>query len=460
MRTPGWRRRIGLVAKTAAVSGALAAGLLGAGLTAAQAQGVSATPSCGYSSQTGTSPGASQAGKVVGMAASAGGTGYWVASSTGQVASCGTATQLGSLIIPRPNPPPVVSIASAPNGKGIFLATATGGVYAFGAATPHGSIPAAMRLDQPIVGMAADPATGGYWLVARDGGVFSFDAPFYGSMGGKALNQPVVGMAATPRGHGYWLVARDGGVFSFGSAAFHGSMAGKALNRPIVAVAADPATGGYWLVAADGGVFSFAAAFYGSTGGIPINQGSVGIAVTPGGRGYRLAASDGGVFDFGNAAFEGSAATVDWAAVHYPIQSSTDCSGRPPQVLQVHDATPAPGEQVAIVIVNCIAGAGTPPVEIYVYDNATVFGPHLVQTLVPYTDLWRLPAPPPPRFVPQDPITSQGPNLSIRLNGYSPTNTPPDCCPNVFATLTWTWTGSSYEQTGRVPPHTHLPWPG
>jgi hypothetical protein len=38
--------------------------------------------------------------------------------------------------------------------------------------------------------------TGGYWEVAADGGVFAFDAPFFGSMGGKALNAPVVGIAA------------------------------------------------------------------------------------------------------------------------------------------------------------------------------------------------------------------------------------------------------------------------
>jgi hypothetical protein len=44
--------------------------------------------------------------------------------------------------------------------------------------------------------MAAGADGGGYWLVARDGGVFAFgDAPFLGSMGGRALNQPIVGMA-------------------------------------------------------------------------------------------------------------------------------------------------------------------------------------------------------------------------------------------------------------------------
>ncbi|MDA8287500.1 MAG: hypothetical protein M0014_03415, partial [Actinomycetota bacterium] len=65
--------------------------------------------------------------------------------------------------------------------------------------------------------------TTGYWEVAADGGVFAFHAPFYGSMGGKALNKPVVGIAADPATGGYWEVASDGGVFAF-HAPFYGSM--------------------------------------------------------------------------------------------------------------------------------------------------------------------------------------------------------------------------------------------
>ena len=127
----------------------------------------------------------------------------------------------------------------------------------------------------------------GYRMTASDGGVFSFNAPFYGSMGGKALNRPIVGISAyvkyssagKPVSCGYWLVASDGGVFSF-NAPFHGSMGGKALNRPIVGMATDPKTGGYWLVASDGGVFSFNAPFYGSMGGKALNKPIVGMATT------------------------------------------------------------------------------------------------------------------------------------------------------------------------------------
>ncbi|MHB1847203.1 MAG: GH25 family lysozyme, partial [Deltaproteobacteria bacterium] len=128
-------------------------------------------------------------------------------------------------------------------------------------------------------GIASRPG-GGYWLTEADGGVFSYGgAPFYGSMGGKALNAPIIGIAATPDGKGYWLIAADGGVFSFGSAGYFGGMGGTRLNAPVVGLAGAPDGQGYWLVAADGGVFSFGSAgFYGSMGGARLNAPIVGIA--------------------------------------------------------------------------------------------------------------------------------------------------------------------------------------
>ncbi|MHB8289931.1 MAG: hypothetical protein ACYDEY_11960 [Acidimicrobiales bacterium] len=163
------------------------------------------------------------------------------------------------------------------------------------------------RSNAPIVAIALTSNNAGCWMTGSDGGVFTHgDAPFYGSMGGKALSAPIVGMATTANDHGYWLVAADGGIFSFGDAKFHGSMGGKALNASIVGLALDPATGGYWEVASDGGVFSFDAPFYGSMGGKPLNQPIVGMAATPGGGGYWLVAADGGIFSFGDAKFHGS----------------------------------------------------------------------------------------------------------------------------------------------------------
>jgi hypothetical protein len=200
----------------------------------------------------------------------------------------------------------VVGIAATTNGQGYWEAQADGDVTPFGTAQSYGSM-AGKALTSPIVGIAATPDGGGYWLVSSDGGIFNFgDANYYGSAGALPLTKPIVGMAATPNGGGYWLVASDGGIFAYGNALFHGSMGGKHLNQPIVGMASDLLTGGYWLVASDGGIFSFGAQFFGSTGNIVLKKPIVGMEALANGLGYRFDAADGGVFDFGQATFDGS----------------------------------------------------------------------------------------------------------------------------------------------------------
>lgn len=203
---------------------------------------------------------------------------------------------------------PVVGMAAAASGSGYWLADATGDVSAHGDVVNYGSA-ADMRLAAPIVHIVATPDGQGYWLVGADGGVFSFgDAQFFGSMGGVTLNAPIISMAATHDGQGYWLVAADGGVFSFGDATFHGSMGGQSLSAPVVGMSLDPTTGGYWEVNSDGMVSGFDAPSFGSLATARLSGPVVGIAETTDGSGYWLVASDGGVFAFGDANFCGSAA--------------------------------------------------------------------------------------------------------------------------------------------------------
>ena len=134
----------------------------------------------------------------------------------------------------------VVGMAPSADGSGYGMATSFGRVLHYGDFPAEGDASNAI-LDKPIVGMAATPTGKGYWLVAADGGIFCFgDAPFLGSMGGDPLNQPMVGMAATPTGKGYCLVAADGGIFCFGDATFLGSTGTLTLNRPVTGMAAPP----------------------------------------------------------------------------------------------------------------------------------------------------------------------------------------------------------------------------
>ena len=252
----------------------------------------------------------------------------------------------------------VVGIAATASGNGYWLASSDGSVLAFGDAPSLGSV-TGTTLRHPVVGIAATPHGAGYWLVTSNGAVFPFgDAGFFGSDQAKKLDQPIVGMAPTADGRGYWLAAADGGIFSFGDAAFLGSPAKDHLS-PIVGIAShidhqsspvpapapppSPAAGkvthtttpagatrsasglaaavtstaqGYWLVSSDGNVLNFGdAGQYGSVSALKVTTTVAALAETPDGQGYWELGTDGGVFNFGDAKLYGSAAGSAGAAV-------------------------------------------------------------------------------------------------------------------------------------------------
>ena len=242
---------------------------------------------------------------TVGIAASSGDQGYWVATADGSVTPHGTAVDYGSMA-GRPLAAPITHIVATADGLGFWLVAADGGIFAFGDAPFFGSM-GGQHLNAPVVDMAPTSDGHGYWLVAADGGIFAFgDATFHGSTGGMHLNAPVVGMAPSAAGGGYWLVGTDGGIFAFGDAGFDGSTGAMRLNEPIVGMAPSADGHGYWLVASDGGIFAFGdAPFRGSAGDLTLQAPIAGIAVDTVSDGYWMVGSDGGVFAFG-APFEGA----------------------------------------------------------------------------------------------------------------------------------------------------------
>ena len=73
----------------------------------------------------------------------------------------------------------VVAMAASPTGQGYWLASAGGAVKAFGDAAPAGALMSPPNL--PVVGLAATPTGRGYWLASADGAVFAFgDAVYQG----------------------------------------------------------------------------------------------------------------------------------------------------------------------------------------------------------------------------------------------------------------------------------------
>ena len=75
----------------------------------------------------------------------------------------------------------VLDLALTASGHGYWFVAADGGVFSFGDARFHGST-GAMRLSAPVMSMASAADGRGYWLVASDGGIFAFGVPFEGSL--------------------------------------------------------------------------------------------------------------------------------------------------------------------------------------------------------------------------------------------------------------------------------------
>jgi hypothetical protein len=131
---------------------------------------------------------------------------------------------------------------------------------------------------------------------------------------------------------------------------------------------------------------------------------------------------------------------VNWSAVEYPLSCGTTLQGPVgTQVDTVAYAQPAPGIRLAIVMVACQAGAGTPPRVVYVFTGtASAAGPHLVQTLSDdgtasgaFTRV-------------TETLSVDGPTVTTTGATYS-SPAVARCCPDGTFTARWTWSVNNYE---------------
>nr|MDA8292419.1 IPT/TIG domain-containing protein [Actinomycetota bacterium] len=232
--------------------------------------------------------------------------GYRIASSSGVVTGFGTLPALGG-VGGAPGPGRIVAIAGTPDGGGYWLVSSTGTVYPFGDAPPY---PYA-HPGSPVVGIAPVPA-GGYLELTSSGQVFAFGrAHDFGEPGPTGTRtSPAVAIASAPDGRGYYVVNASGTVHAYGDArrlAGHGAP----LSSAVVAIAVMPDGRGYWLVSASGQVRAYGTApALGSVPASRLEGQVVGIALTANGRGYWLATTSGAVYAFGDARFEGRASPV------------------------------------------------------------------------------------------------------------------------------------------------------
>ena len=217
--------------------------------------------------------------------------------ASGNAPSAGSLKSLGLRPVDR-----VLGIASSATGAGYWMVAGDGGIFSFGDAPFLGSM-GGQPLNKPMVGMATTKSGRGYWMFAGDGGIFAFgDAPFFGSLGAQRLNAAIVAMARTSSGNGYWMVGADGGVFAYGDAPFLGSTGANPPASPIAGMATLVNGNGYWIFTTAGQVIPFGAApALGDLTTKTLTQPVVGMSATPDGKGYWLAQADGQVWAFGNA---------------------------------------------------------------------------------------------------------------------------------------------------------------
>jgi len=227
------------------------------------------------------------------------------------------AINAGYLGSPPPTSPAVVGVAAVAKGSGYYVLRATGEVDAFDAPSFGSLAASALTPGSTATGIALDPATGGYWVVCSNGVVQAFNAPSLGETlvppGGWGQHPAAVAIAALPDGSGYFVLRANGAVYGYG-ARTHGSLAGHlhyGLTAPVVAVAiaVDPSTGGYWIATSTGAVDGFDAPSEGSPlasvegnyDGVPVS----GLAAAANGTGYFVLRASGEVDTFG-ASFAGS----------------------------------------------------------------------------------------------------------------------------------------------------------
>ncbi|MHB8593063.1 MAG: hypothetical protein ACYDB3_01840 [Acidimicrobiales bacterium] len=166
----------------------------------------------------------------------------------------------------------VVGMAASVDGNGYWLLTNAGTVAGFGDVVGTKNL----QLGSTAVAIATDTCSGGYWVVGSNGNVVGVDAPGFGSASALAQHGGAVAIAGTQDGGGYWVAAADGTVMSFGDAA--APTVHISVSSPVVGLATGPATGGFWMTTSNGAVYSDGPVIYPSKG---VGSAVVGIARAP-----------------------------------------------------------------------------------------------------------------------------------------------------------------------------------
>ncbi len=136
--------------------------------------------------------------------------------------------------------------------------------------------------------------------------------------------------------------------------------------------------------------------------------------------------------------------SVDWSRVAYPV----DCDSFGFVIQAVAYIEPTPGTQIALVMVRCDVGAGSPSSALFAFDAAiSTTEARLIQTLIdPLEDLHAL------DLANGGVIAGDALTVAVDVSGYSAPGIT-RATPDIQTTLTWQWDGTRYRLSSPVPEH-------
>ncbi|MER5643715.1 M23 family metallopeptidase [Streptosporangium sp. NPDC002524] len=202
-------------------------------------------------------------GRFVDAKVTAGGGGYWLLTSAGQVYAYGNAPYKGGS--PTGYSQEIVAIAAMPDAQGYVMVSAAGQVYAYGSAVHRGGAPTGYT--GRFVDVEMTPDGGGYWLLTSAGQVYAYGNAQYWGGSPTGFSRAVVAMSPTRDGQGYVMVSKAGEIYAYGSARYTGgSPPGITGEISDVSYRTDGAHG-YVMISTGGGHYAYGTPWLGNPGG-------------------------------------------------------------------------------------------------------------------------------------------------------------------------------------------------
>ncbi len=210
-----------------------------------------------------------------------------------------------------------IGVAESAGSSGYFVVNSVGRITTFGGSFPLRSLPR-KKLQGRIIALASDPSAPGYWLLSNKGVIYrGGKAKFYRTFLSNApvrgkykitetplAHQHLVGIASAPHGGGYWAITANGWLWGFGSAKrlvpLYLRKAVKAYHSHVVSIVSAKVGMGFYVVLANGQVLSFGSAVNYGSPGIRLADAAT-IVIAPGGKGYWLLTKKGQLIPFGQA---------------------------------------------------------------------------------------------------------------------------------------------------------------